>query len=77
MDFWSELVKIVVSNGVFAMLFVFLFIYQLKDSSKREDEYRKTIDGLIKHLDVLEEVKEEVSELKEIVVGERKNEWKV
>lgn len=67
MDFWSELIKIVVSNGVFAMLFVFLFIYQLRDSSKREEEYRTTIDNLLEHLEVIEEVKEEVDELKEII----------
>ena len=36
MDFWTELVKIIVSNGIFAMLFVFLFFYQLKDSAKIE-----------------------------------------
>lgn len=73
MDFWSELVKIVVSNGVFAMLFVFLFIYQLRDSSKREEEYRDTIDNLVKHLEIIEDVKEEVGELKNIVLG-KKNE---
>lgn len=67
MDFWSELVKVVVSNGVFAMLFVFLFFYQLRDSAKREEEYQDTIKDLTKHLEVIEEVKEEVCELKEIV----------
>ena len=74
MDFWSELVKVVVSNGIFAMLFVTLFIYQLKDSAKREEEYRDTIDGLVKHLEIIEEVREEVSELKEIVTGRKEDE---
>lgn len=73
MDFWSELIKTVVSNGVFAMLFVFLFFYQLRDSSQREDQYQETIKELTKHLEVIEEVKEEVCELKQIV-EERTNE---
>lgn len=64
MDFWSELVKVIISNGIFAMLFVYLFFYQLKDSEKREEAYRKTIDELASHLTVLEEVKEEVEVIK-------------
>ena len=72
MDFWSELIKIVVSNGIFAMLFVYLLFYQLKDSQKREQAYRKTIDDLAKHLLVLEEVREEIVQLKEMI--EVKNE---
>lgn len=73
MDFWNELIKIVISNGVFATLFVFLFFYQLKDSSRREKEYRQTIDDLMKHLEVIDEVKAEVSDLKELVL-EKQNE---
>ncbi len=64
MDFWSELIKIVVSNGIFAILFVYLLFYQLKDSQKREQAYRKTIDELAEHLVVIDEVKKEVEELK-------------
>lgn len=73
MDFWNELIKIVISNGVFATLFVFLFFYQLKDSSRREKEYRQTIDDLMKHLEVIDEVKAEVSDLKDLVL-EKQNE---
>jgi len=64
MDFWSELVKVIISNGIFAMLFVYLFFYQLKDSEKREIAYRKTIDELASHLTVIDEVKEEVEIIK-------------
>lgn len=73
MDFWSELIKIIVSYGIFAMLFVFLFFYQLKDSSKREEAYRETIEELTSHLETLNALREEVSELKEIV-SRRENE---
>ncbi len=64
MDFWTELVKIIVSNGIFAVLFVYLLFYILKDSQKRENAYRKTIDELAGHLNAIEEVREEVEELK-------------
>lgn len=70
MDFWNELIKAVVSYGVFAVLFVFLFFYQLKDSAKREEAYRQTIESLTKHLQAIEEVREEVEELKTIISKE-------
>lgn len=75
MDFWAELIKVVISNGIFAMLFVFLFFYQLKDSSRREGEYQETISELTKHLEVIEEVREEIGELKIMIEekSERKN----
>lgn len=69
MDFWTELVKIIVSNGIFAMLFVFLFFYQLKDSAKREESYKQTIESLTDHLDVLEQVRDEIRELKSLITG--------
>ena len=52
------------------MLFVFLFFYQLKDSARREKEYQKTIGELTEHLKVIEDVKEEVSELKDYLSKE-------
>lgn len=67
MDFWSEFIKSVVSYGIFAMLFVFLFFYQLKDSAKREESYRETIEALAESLNVLSDVKDEVGELVELI----------
>lgn len=67
MNVWNEILSVVVSNGIFATLFVFLFFYQLKDSSKREKAYQKTIADLTEHLDMIEEVKEEVEELQSLI----------
>lgn len=67
MELWKEIISIVVSNGVFAVLFVWLFLYQLKDSAKREKNYQETIDKLTTSLNVLDEVKEEVSDIKEFL----------
>ena len=39
MDIWNDIFSIIISNGVFAILFVLLFCYQLKDSQKRENKY--------------------------------------
>ena len=72
MDFWTELISSVVGNGVFAMLFVFLLFYQLKDSQKREQAYRNTISDLANHLMVIEEVRRELEDLKLMLSKEEK-----
>ena len=58
---WNDVLNIAISNGIFATLFVSLFVYQLKDSSAREKKYQKTIDSLAKELGVVEEIKQDVN----------------
>ncbi len=72
MDLWQEIVSVIVSNGIFAILFVLLFVYQLKDSKKREEKYQHTIDELSAHIGVVEKIKEDVEYLKEIVTPKRR-----
>lgn len=67
MEIWNDIISIVVSNGVFAILFVWLFCYQLKDSSKRETKYQQTIEQLTSHLKVLEEVKQDLTDIKDFL----------
>ena len=69
MDLWKEIISIVVSNGVFAILFVWLFMYQLKDSSKREIKYQQTIENLTQNLKVLEDVQKDVCDIKTYLKG--------
>ena len=71
MDFWSELIKTVISNGIFAMLFVILFFEQLKESRKREEAYQQTIEELARHLVLIEEIRKEMNELKELIEGRK------
>ncbi len=67
MEIWNDIISIIVSNGVFAILFVWLFCYQLKDSSKREEKYQQTIEQLTTNLQILEDMKEDISEIKEFL----------
>ena len=67
MDIWNEIISIVVSNGIFAILFVWLFVYQLKDSSKREVKYQQTIESLTARLQVLDDVKQDLNDIKEFL----------
>lgn len=67
MNFWEELIKSIVGYGVFAMLFVFLFFYQLKDSAKREESYRQTIEALTESLNAMDDIRQQVNELLELM----------
>lgn len=64
----QELINIIISNGIFATLFVALLFYQLKDSSQREKRYIATIEKLSKHLDTVEDIKEDLSEIKVVIL---------
>jgi len=64
---WEQIVNLAIQNGLFAVLFLGLLIYQLKDSSKREKKYQQTIETLNKHLDVVEDIEKNVEEIKDSV----------
>ena len=64
---WEEIFKLALSNGIWAVLFVGLLVYQLKDSAKREKKYQETITKLNAHLDVVEDIKEELKEIRQII----------
>ncbi len=74
MELWKEIISIVISNGVFAVLFVWLFFFQIKDSSKREEKYQKTIDNLTKSLMTLDDIKQEIVDIKEYLKEEEEYE---
>lgn len=62
---WEQIVNLAISNGLFAVLFLGLLIYQLKDSRSREKKYQETISKLGDALDTLKAVKEDVEDIKE------------
>ncbi|MGI5842289.1 MAG: BhlA/UviB family holin-like peptide [Christensenellales bacterium] len=68
----DQIMGMAISNGIFAALFVFLFFYQLKDSAKREKKYQETIKSLTKSFETVTDIKENVLEIKNIVVFDKK-----
>ena len=61
---WNDVFNIAISNGIFAVMFVALLVYVLKDSRKRESKYQNIIDILSVKLNTVEEIKQDVSEIK-------------
>ena len=64
---WEEVFKLALSNGIWAVMFVGLLIFQLKDSAKREKKYQDTIAKLNQHLDAVEDIKDELREIRQII----------
>ena len=67
----NTLMELAAANGIWAALFVFLFIYVLYDSRRRENKYQKTIEenqSIIKELSdrfgILESVQKDESDIK-------------
>ncbi len=64
---WTEILNLAISNGIWAVLFLGLLIYQLRDSHRRESKYQNTISHLNTSLGIVKSIKEDVVEIKEDV----------
>lgn len=64
---WEELLQLAVSNGIWAVLFVALLIYQLKDSASREVKYQQTIASLTDKLDIVEDIRGDIVDIKDSI----------
>ncbi len=57
---WDEIINLAISNGIFAVMFLGLLMYELKDSSKREKKYQETLDKLSNGLNHLCNVEDDL-----------------
>lgn len=64
---WEELIKLAVSNGIWAVLFVALLLYQLKDSATREVKYQQTIASLTDKLNIVEDIRGDIIDIKKSI----------
>lgn len=64
----SAIIKMIISQGIFAMLFCYLLIYVLKQNSIREENYQSLIDKLTSTLPI---IKEELEEIKNKLINIR------
>ena len=64
--------QLAISNGLWAVLFVFLFFYQIKDSNKREKNYLDIIDELSKNFGILKKIDSSIETVSTNVVGVKK-----
>jgi hypothetical protein len=65
MDMWETIFEVAAANGVWAVMFLGLLVYQLRDSRARETKYQKTVESLSSSLEIVGDVKEDVKRLGE------------
>lgn len=72
---WSMILSLVSESGVWAMLFLALLIILIKSNNEREQKYQNIIDKLGNSLKKVEEIKEDVEDLKSVMgIGHKKSE---
>lgn len=59
---WEQIWNTVVSQGIWAMLFVALFFVQLRDSKTRETKYQEIINSLSEKLNVVNEINQKLDD---------------
>ncbi len=64
---WNEILNLALKNGLWAVLFLGLFVFVIKDSTKREQKYQQTIKDLTTHLGIVKDIKEDIDEIKNFV----------
>lgn len=67
---WEEIWKMAVGQGIFAVLFVALLVWVLRKNEERENRYLGVIDTLTEKLGTVEEIKDDVHEIKKAVLKE-------
>ena len=69
---WDEIVNLAIKNGLWAVLFMGLFVFVIKDSASREKKYQQTIQNLTEHLQIIKEIKDDVDDIKDVVYKTKK-----
>ena len=64
-SFWMQ-------QGPFALLFVSLLVYVMRDSKSREKKYQDTIDKLVDKLSIVDAIKGDIEDLKKFFNGGNK-----
>ena len=60
----EQIISMVVANGLWAVLFCGLLVYELRDTRRREGRYVRTINSLSDRLGTVIDVKTDTDEIK-------------
>lgn len=65
----NEILIMIAKSGVFAVLFVMLLFYVLKDSKSREQNYQKIVSKLTTELGAVMNIESDVKDIKTVVIA--------
>ena len=60
----DEIISLVVANGLWAVLFCALLVFELRDSRRREGRYTQTIRSLSERLNVVTDVRSDTTDIR-------------
>jgi hypothetical protein len=63
----QEIIKVAATQGLWALLFVALLFWVLRENAKREDNYQQLLQDLTSKLGILKDVQRDVGEIKQTV----------
>jgi hypothetical protein len=63
----QEIIKVAATQGLWALLFVALLFWVLRENAKREDNYQQLLQDLTGKFGVLEDVQRDVGEIKQTI----------
>ena len=64
---WDKILELAIGDGLWALLFCVLLIYELKDSRARENKYQDTITSLTKDLEYIKDIDEGIENMNNAV----------
>ena len=70
----NELLSIDLSQISFGALFVWLIFDTNKKNENREQKYQEIIESLSNNISLIQDVKEDVEEIKHVILGVKNNE---
>ncbi len=73
----DEIINLAISNGLWAVLFVLLFLYQISNSQKREQKYQNIIDNLTNSLGIVKSIDTQIKSINKEVLKLKKFSTKV
>ncbi len=71
---WNTIFDMALSNGIWAVMFLALLVYELRDSRRRESKYQTAVEGLVCRLKTVEAVKDDTGKLVSAVCVRRSEE---
>ncbi len=60
----SSIMELAMSQGIWVVLFVFLFLYTIKNNEKREGNYQSLLESMTNKYDIIVDVKSDISIIK-------------
>lgn len=62
---WDALIQLAVNDGIWALLFCILLIFELKDSRTREKKYQTTIERLSQDLSYMNTMSKSIDQIQD------------